>query len=68
MSNSQDTKTDLASKQCVNCALQEHGAYFCARWRMAYQLNEWKKKIPIVRRGAVLELRCPFYWKKETGA
>lgn len=56
------------SKQCDACALREHDAYICARWQLAYALNELKKAIPLVRRLAVENMRCPFFWRgdKET--
>lgn len=48
-------------KQCAACVLREHDAYICARWRLAYALNELKKAIPIVRRWAAVNMRCPYY-------
>lgn len=53
-------------KQCATCALREHDAYICTRWRLAYALNELKKTIPILRRRAAVDLRCPYYWRAET--
>lgn len=49
--------------QCAACAPREHYAYICARWRMAYALNELKKSIPPVRRLAVKDMRCPYYYR-----
>lgn len=43
--------------QCEGCALAEHDAYICARWRLSYAVNELKKAIPLVRRTAA-ENRC----------
>ena len=51
-----------AAKTCATCALLDHGAYICARWRRVCAVNELKKKIPVVRRGAVKDMRCPYYW------
>lgn len=33
-------------RQCEGCALAEHDAYICARWRLSYAVNELKKAIP----------------------
>ena len=44
-------------QQCEGCALAEHDAYICARWRLSYAVNELKKAIPLVRRTAA-ENRC----------
>lgn len=44
-------------RQCEGCALAEHDAYICARWRLSYAVNELKKAIPLVRRTAA-ENRC----------
>ena len=30
-------------QQCEGCALAEHDAYICARWRLSYAVNELKK-------------------------
>lgn len=49
--------------QCATCALREHYAYICARWRLAYALNELKKSIPFVRRLAVENMRCPYCYR-----
>ena len=27
-------------QQCEGCALAEHDAYICARWRLSYAVNE----------------------------
>lgn len=35
----------------------------CARWRLAYTLNELKKSIPFVRRLAVENMRCPYCYR-----
>jgi len=42
---------------CEYCALGDHDAYICARWRLSYAVNELKKAIPLVRRTAA-ENRC----------
>ena len=52
--------------QCAACALREHDAYMCARWRLAYAINELKKEIPLVKRRAVKDMRCPYFWRGET--
>lgn len=48
--------------QCEICALVEHDAYICARWRLTYAVNELKKTIPLLRRSAVPDMRCPFFY------
>ena len=37
---------------CEYCALGDHDAYICARWRLSYAVNELKKAVPLVRRTA----------------
>lgn len=49
--------------QCQTCALREHGAYICARWRRVCAVNELKKRIPAVRKFAAEDMRCPYYWR-----
>lgn len=48
--------------QCEGCALKEHDAYICARWRLSYAVNELKKVIPMVRRTAAENMKCPYYY------
>lgn len=50
-------KTASRTTYCEGCALAEHDAYICARWRLSYAVNELKKAIPLVRRTAA-ENRC----------
>lgn len=47
-------------QQCEDCALKEHDAYICARWRLSYAVNELKKAIPMVRRTAEENMKCPY--------
>lgn len=49
-------------QQCEGCALAEHDAYICARWRLSYAVNELKKAIPMVRRTAVENMKCPYHY------
>ena len=44
-------------QQCEGCALAEHDAYICARWRLSYAVNELKKAIPLVRRTAAENMK-----------
>lgn len=53
--------------QCQKCALLEHDAYICARWRLAYALNELKKITPLVRWSAAPDMRCPNFYDGATG-
>ena len=32
---------------CEYCALGDHDAYICARWRLSYAVNELKKAVPL---------------------
>ncbi|MDB7929640.1 hypothetical protein [Flavonifractor plautii] len=50
------------TQQCEGCALAEHDAYICARWRLSYAVNELKKAIPPVRRTAVENMKCPYHY------
>ena len=34
---------------CEYCALGDHDAYICARWRLSYAVNELKKAVPLWR-------------------
>lgn len=49
---------------CQKCALLEHDAYICARWQLAHAWNELKKTIPLLRRSAVSDMRCPYFYAK----
>nr|WP_325304688.1 hypothetical protein [uncultured Dysosmobacter sp.] len=49
-------------QQCEGCALAEHDAYICARWRLPYAMNELKKAIPVVRRMAEENMKCPYHY------
>uniref|UniRef100_A0AAU8B4X3 Uncharacterized protein n=1 Tax=Dulem virus 34 TaxID=3145752 RepID=A0AAU8B4X3_9CAUD len=51
-----------APEQCELCALMEHDAYICARWRLAYAVNRLKKEVPLLRRYAVDVMLCPFFY------
>ena len=42
---------------CEYCALGDHDAYICARWRLSYAVNELKKAIPLVRRTAAENMK-----------
>ena len=37
-------------QQCEGCALAEHDAYICARWRLSYAVNELKN------------MKCPYHY------
>ena len=49
-------------RQCEGCALAEHDAYICACWRLSYAVNELKKAIPLVRRTAAENMKCPSHY------
>ena len=55
------TREASVAGQCQICALREHGAYICTRWRRARTVNEVKKRIPVVRKFAAEDMRCPYY-------
>lgn len=47
---------------CGYCALGDHDAYICARWCLSYAMNELKKAIPVVRRMAEENMKCPYHY------
>ena len=47
---------------CEYCALGDHDAYICARWRLSYAVNELKKAVPLLRRTAEKQMKCPYYY------
>ena len=49
-------------QQCEGCALAEHDAYICARWRLSYAVKELKKANPLVRRTAAENMKCPYHY------
>jgi len=54
--------------QCQTCALREHGAYICTRWRRACAVHELEKRILVVRKFAAEDVRCPYYWRGMEGS
>lgn len=42
---------------CEYCALGDHDAYICARWRLSYAVNELKKAVPLLRRTAEKQMK-----------
>lgn len=52
---------DNAPECCQRCRFWPLNMLSCARWQLAYAVNEFKKDVPLIRRTAEKDVQCNEY-------